>query len=70
MNKIKRKKTVTIKDIADRLNISQNAVSLALNNKPGVSDTLQEAIKQCEQGLKEDPLSFTARVHLLFCFLL
>ena len=31
---------------------------------------VKEAIEQCEQGLKEDPLSITARAHLLFCYLL
>lgn len=33
-----------MQDIADRLNISKNAVSLALNNKPGVSEEMKKAI--------------------------
>ena len=32
-----KQRKVTMQDIADRLNISKNAVSLALNGKPGVS---------------------------------
>lgn len=32
------KKKVRMKDIADKLDISINAVSLALNNKSGVSE--------------------------------
>lgn len=44
------KKKVTMKDIADRLNISVNAVSLALNNKPGISDrTRQMVLKVAEE---------------------
>lgn len=42
----KRKKTVTMKDIADILNISVNAVSIALNDKDGVSEkTKSEVIR-------------------------
>lgn len=37
-------KKITMQDIADRLNISKNAVSLALNGKPGVSDETRELI--------------------------
>ena len=32
------RKRVTMKDIADRLNLSINAVSLALNDKTGVGE--------------------------------
>ena len=32
---------VTMKDIAKELNISINAVSIALNDKPGVSDSMR-----------------------------
>jgi LacI family transcriptional regulator len=40
------KKKVRMKDIADKLNISINAVSLALNNKPGISEkTRQQVLK-------------------------
>lgn len=35
---------VTMKDIADRLGISINAVSLALNNRPGVGDEMRRKI--------------------------
>lgn len=38
------KKKTTMRDIADKLGISKNAVSLALNNKPGVSDKLRRQI--------------------------
>jgi DNA-binding LacI/PurR family transcriptional regulator len=49
-----RKKKVSMQDIADHLDISKNAVSLALHNKPGVSDDLRykiiEAAKQLGYG--------------------
>ena len=32
---------ITMKDIAKRLNVSINAVSIALNDKPGVSDEMR-----------------------------
>lgn len=32
---------VTMKDIANKLGISINAVSIALNDKPGVSDEMR-----------------------------
>ena len=35
------KETITMKDIAKRLNVSINAVSIALNDKPGVSDEMR-----------------------------
>jgi len=38
------KSKVTMNDIADRLGISKNAVSLALGNKKGVSDTLRRKV--------------------------
>lgn len=37
---------VTMQDIAERLNISKNSVSLALNNKKGVSDHLRRQIRE------------------------
>lgn len=40
----KKRKRVTMKDIAKKLNISLNAVSLALNGKEGVSDELRNTI--------------------------
>lgn len=40
-----RKKTgVSLQDIADRLSISKNAVSLALNGKPGVGEDLRKKV--------------------------
>lgn len=38
------KNKVTMQDIADRLNISKNSVSLALSGKPGVSDETRDLI--------------------------
>lgn len=38
------KKKVTMKDIAEKLNISINAVSLALNDREGVSDETRSAV--------------------------
>ena len=35
---------VTAKDIAEKLNISQSAVSLALNGKPGVSENTRALV--------------------------
>ena len=40
-----RQKT-SMQDIADALNISKNAVSLALNNKPGISESLRDKVVQ------------------------
>ena len=36
--------SITAKDIAKKLNISAASVSMALNNKPGVSDELRAKI--------------------------
>lgn len=41
-----RKKKVSMQDIADRLDISKNAVSLALQNKKGVSEEMRSRILQ------------------------
>ncbi|MCX7919546.1 MAG: LacI family transcriptional regulator [bacterium] len=42
------KPKTTLKDIAKKLNISVSSVSLALNNKPGISDSLRKEIyKTC-----------------------
>jgi len=38
------RKRVSMQDIADYVGVSKNAVSLALNNKPGVSDELRKKI--------------------------
>lgn len=40
----KRRRRVTIKEIAERAGVSTGAVSYALNNKPGISDTTRERI--------------------------
>lgn len=49
--KMSKKKNVTMQDIADQLNISKNAVSLALMNKKGVSNTTRERVLQCAKEL-------------------
>lgn len=41
-----RKKKISMKDIAESLNVSINTVSLALNNKSGISDETRQAIFQ------------------------
>jgi len=44
------KRKVTMKEIAKKLNISISAVSLALNNKPGINEELRkEIISLCEK---------------------
>lgn len=40
-------------DIAQKLNISKATVSLALNNKPGVSQETKEAIFRCKEELEQ-----------------
>lgn len=47
-----RKKTVTMQDIADKLNISKVSVSKAINGKDGVGQELREEILRCAQELK------------------
>lgn len=42
---------VTMKDIADSLNISINAVSIALNNKPGVSDEMRAKVLRAAERM-------------------
>lgn len=51
-------KKVTIKDIAALVNTSPHTVSKALNNKPGVSQTLREQIKQTARELNYIPNMF------------
>lgn len=46
-----RKKKVSMQDIADRLNISKNAVSLALQNKPGVGEEMRRRIIEAAKEL-------------------
>lgn len=45
-------KRTSMQDIADCLGISKNAVSLALNNKSGVSDSLREKIIETAKELR------------------
>ncbi|WP_026487095.1 LacI family DNA-binding transcriptional regulator [Caldanaerobius polysaccharolyticus] len=61
-----KRKKVTMKDIAKKLNISINAVSLALNDKVGVSeDTRNLVIKTAdEMGYFEENPSFMVKNHL------
>jgi len=47
----KRRKSVTLEDIAKKLNISKNAVSLALANKPGVSEKTRQLVFQTAKEL-------------------
>lgn len=42
---------VTIKDIARELGLSESAVSLALNQRPGVSDTTRQRVISCARSL-------------------
>lgn len=46
------KKKVRMKDIAEKLSISINAVSLALNNKPGVSDETRKKVLEAAKELE------------------
>ncbi|MGG0823130.1 LacI family DNA-binding transcriptional regulator [Paenibacillus turicensis] len=46
-----KKKKITMQDIANKLNISKNAVSLALMNKKGVSNATRELVLQCAKEL-------------------
>src|SRR3569832_1107376 len=54
-----RKKRVSMQDIADQLNISKNAVSLALQNKKGVSEDMRQQVQQTAKalGYAEKPAS-------------
>ncbi|ADQ07974.1 transcriptional regulator, LacI family [Caldicellulosiruptor hydrothermalis 108] len=47
----KRRKEVTLEDIAKKLNISKNAVSVALSNKPGVSEKTRQLVLQTAREL-------------------
>ncbi|HAK45897.1 MAG TPA: LacI family transcriptional regulator [Spirochaeta sp.] len=47
----------TIKDIADRAGVSTAAVSLAINNKPGVSDDTRERVIEVARELRYEPLT-------------
>lgn len=47
----------SMQDIADELNISKNAVSLALNGKPGISDALKDKILEKARELNYEGLN-------------
>lgn len=57
-----RRKAATMKDIAQQLNLSVNAVSLALQDKPGVSQQTKERVWQAAKSLgyecKKSELAF------------
>lgn len=50
-----RKKKVSMQDIANRLEISKNAVSLALMNKKGVSDEMRSLVLQTARDMGYGP---------------
>ncbi|HHY83461.1 MAG TPA: LacI family transcriptional regulator [Clostridiales bacterium] len=52
-----RRKKVTMADIAKKLNISKNAVSLALNNSPGVSEALRKQVLETAKQMNYGKLS-------------
>ncbi|PZD95497.1 LacI family transcriptional regulator [Paenibacillus sambharensis] len=52
-----RKKRVSMQDIADQLNISKNAVSLALQEKKGVSEEMRYRILQTAKELGYGPFA-------------
>lgn len=60
-----KKKRVTMKDIAEKLNISVNAVSLALNDKVGVSEETRNAVLKTadEMGYFDENPSFVMKNH-------
>ncbi len=45
----------TIEDIARRIGVSKSAVSLALNNKPGISQKLRQAVLEAAQDIGYSP---------------
>src|SRR5690625_5049904 len=45
------KKNITLKDIAEKLNVSSVTVSKALNDKEGVSEELREKIKEVAESM-------------------
>ncbi|MGG6310001.1 LacI family DNA-binding transcriptional regulator [Paenibacillus macerans] len=50
-----RKKKISMQDIADRLQISKNAVSLALMNKKGVSEEMRSLVQQTARDMGYGP---------------
>ncbi|MGF7429533.1 LacI family DNA-binding transcriptional regulator [Thermoanaerobacterium thermosaccharolyticum] len=60
-----KKKKVTMKDIAEKLNISVNAVSIALNDKVGVSEETRNLVLKTadEMGYFDENPSFIIKNH-------
>ena len=56
------KKRVTMKEIAERLNLSVNAVSLALNDRAGVSEETRRLVLNAaeEMGYLDQSTKYTA----------
>lgn len=50
-----KKKTITIRDIAQKANVSYQTVSLVINNKPGVSDNTRKRILRLMKELDYHP---------------
>lgn len=59
------KKKVTMKDIGDALELSVNAVSLALNGKSGVSESTRREVLHMADKLGY--IDFAARYDKAFC---
>jgi DNA-binding LacI/PurR family transcriptional regulator len=53
----KTRSKVSLQEIADKFGVSKNAVSLALNNKPGVGEELRENILKAAQELNYQGLT-------------
>ena len=53
-------KKTTMEDIAAKLNISKNAVSLALRNKPGISDQLRLRVLEAANEMNYGRIPFTS----------
>ena len=47
--------SITIKDIAARLDLNFSSVSRALNNKPGVSEETRRLVKQTAEKMRYQP---------------
>ncbi|MCP2239050.1 transcriptional regulator with XRE-family HTH domain [Thermoanaerobacterium thermosaccharolyticum] len=61
-----KKKKVTMKDIAEKLNISVNAVSIALNDKVGVSEETRNLVVNLLHPIEDEASYFIDRCLLLF----
>lgn len=68
-----KKKKITMKDIAEKLNISTNAVSLALNDKIGVSDDTRDLIIKTADAMgyfEENPSFITKNYFKNICLMI